>query len=278
MPIYLLSQALPESVHQTDALARQLANKLSDTDKRGVLVLDLYTPESKWLPFGAWIADELSFSLANLGQGIQTIDRANLNAALGTRHLVPQDEFDPKNAIALSRATGAKTVIVGSYAAAENGIGVTLVAFRVPADGTVESNSRMLGTVRGKINLTQDVTEHLKTPLDSLSPRDGVALAGLGGTTVPECITCTPPSLMSGRDVDLVRFLREKQGAGTLQLNFIVTAEGSTTNITVSNPIGYGIDDLYVRAARNFKFKPAVDADNKPIAVRTHLLFEINTK
>jgi hypothetical protein len=272
------SPTLPEKIHQTDASARELASKLSEEDKRGVLVLDLHTAEGRWLPFGAWLADQFSASLVSLGQGIQIIDRVKVKAALDALRLLPQDESDFKNDVALSKAVGANTLIVGSYGAAENGIGITLVVFRVSEVGIPESKSLILETWRGKIDLTDDLASHLAVPLDSVRPRDGIALAGVGGVTVPICIKCTPPPRMSVPDIDIVGLLREKHGAGTLQLKFVVTAEGHTSEITVSRPIGYGFDEQYVKAARDFVFKPAVDADNHPVSALWQMTFNINFK
>jgi len=263
---------------EADQLAGQLVSKLNEADKKGVLVVDLKGPEGRWLPFGEWLADQFSSSLANLGQQIEIVDRARLEEALSAQHLMPRDEFDLKNAIALSKAVGANTLILASYGAAENGLGVTLVAFRVAEYGIPHSSSFMITMIRGKLDLTQDLSAHLGAPLDSLRPSDGVAWAGLGGVTIPTCIKCVPPPRMSVPDIDLVGFLRDKRGVGTLQLRFIVTADGHTKEITVSKPLGYGFDEQYVKAAKDFEFKPAVDADNKLVPVHTHLDFTINTK
>jgi TonB family protein len=264
-------------MNETDALARQLTDKFGDADKKGVLVMDLATPEGQWLSFGSWLADQLSSSLANQGQSVDVVGRAKLGAALKTQDLSPTGEFNLKNAIALSKSIDANTLVLGSYGAIENGIGVTLVAFRVREYEIPKSTKLKIGMVSGKIALTQSVTGHLIVPLDSLRPKDGIYLAGVGGVSVPSCVRCTPPS-MHGSDVDVLGIVREKRNGGTLALRFVVTPEGRATEITVVQPMGYGVDEQYVKAAKDWEFTPSVDADNRPVPVHWNMQFYINFK
>jgi TonB family protein len=266
-----------EATHrETDQLAGQLAGALNEAERLGVLVIDWKPSQGTWRSFGRWLADQFSPSLA--GEQVTVLDRASIDPSLQKLGFSREDVFEMPNAIALAKAVGASTLVFGSYGAAEKGIGVTLTAFRVAEYDTPNSKSFMIAMVRGKIGLTQDLVAHMDAPFDSLRPKDGVALAGVGGVSVPSCVKCTPPGRMSVPDIDLVGFLRDKKGAGILKLRFIVTPEGRTTQIEVSRPLGYGFDEQYMKAARDFEFTPAVDADNKPIAVRTHMDFSINAK
>jgi len=61
-------------------------------------------------------------------------------------------------------------------------------------------------------------------------------------------------------------------------LQFVVTAEGHTRNITVVQPVGYGFDEQYMKMVENWEFKPAVDADNKPVSVNYPFHFDFNFK
>jgi TonB family protein len=260
-----------------DTLVRQLAGKLGEPDKKGVLVMDLNSPDGHASSFGSWFADELSSSLANQDPPVEVISRARLPGALEAQHLSPADESSLKNAIALSKAIGASTVVVGSYGAAENGIGVTLDAFRVSEFEVLHSPKFEIGTVFGKMPLTPDISSHLQVPLDSLRPKDGVYRAGVGGVSVPACAKCSAPS-MHVPDIDLQGLLREKPHGGTIVLRFVVTADGRATQITVAHPIGYGLDEQYVKAAKEWEFKPAVDPDDKPVSALWQMTFYINFK
>jgi hypothetical protein len=254
-----------------------LPTSSTNPKKKSVLVVDLSTPEYPWLPFGAWLADQFSATFAKTGHELVVVDRLQLKAAMDTQHLSPKDEFQFKTAIALAKSIGANTLVLGSFGAAENGVGVTLVAFRLSELGPAQSNSSMIGMVFGRIDLTPEIASHLAVSLDSLRPKDGIARAGIGGVSIPSCARCIPPS-MHVPDIDLQGFLREKRGAGTIVLQLIVTAEGRVAQVNVAQPIGYGIDEQYVKAAKEFEFKAAVDADNKPVAVHTSFTMTMNTK
>lgn len=169
-----------------------------------------------------------------------------------------------KNTIALAKAVGAATVIVGTYGGAENGVGVSLRAWRVAEFGVPQSHNFEITRIFGKIPLTPDVGSHLNVPLDSLRPKDGIYKAGVGGISVPACVNCRPPD-MHVPDIDLQGLLREKLGGWTIALQFVVTADGHATQISVTQSVGFGVDEQFVKAAKNWEFKPAVDPDNRPV-------------
>jgi TonB family protein len=268
----------PAKTNETDDLARQLMDNLSEDDKKGVLVLDLESSQGQSLLFGPWLSDRLSSALASQDPQVQVIDRTRLAAELGAQHISSIDEHILKNAISLSKAVGATTVVFGTYGAAENGIGMSLRAFRVSELDVPHSTKFEIGRVFGKIPFTQEVSAHLSVPLDSLRPKDGVYRAGVGGVSVPSCVKCNPPLNMHVPDIDLQGLLRDKRNGGSIMLRFVVAVDGHATFVTVAQPIGYGVDDKYLDAAKAWEFKPAVDADNKPVPALWELTFYFNFK
>jgi hypothetical protein len=216
------SQTPSNTASGMEAIAHQLADKLNDFDRKGVLVLDMSTPEYSWLPFGASLADQLSAALAKTGHELEMVDRSRLKAALDALHLSPKDEFDMKDAIALAKSLGANTLILGSFGAAENGIGVGVIPVRVSDNGVPQQRTFTTDLVRGKIALTPEIAALLEVPLDSLRPKDGIAKGGVGGVGVPLCLKCTPPS-MRAPDIDIQRLAREKRNGGVLALDFVVS-------------------------------------------------------
>ena len=79
-------------------------------------------------------------------------------------------------------------------------------------------------------------------------------------------------------DIDLKGMLRAHPNGGTVVLRFVVTPEGHTKDITVIQPIGYGYDEQYMKMAESWEFKPAVDADNKPVSVLFPFTITFNYK
>jgi TonB family protein len=268
----------PQSkTNETDDLARQLMEKFTDADRKGIVVMDLEPAVGESGSFGPWLADQLSASLAAQSKTAEVVERSRLGAALEAQHLSLRSQSDVMNAVAVGKSIGATTVAVGSYGAAENGFGVTLAAFRVSEYGIAQSTKFMIGMVFGKILLTQEVSTHLNAPLDSLRPKDGVYRSGYGGVSIPSCIKC-PISSMHVPDVDIQGMLRAHPNGATVSLQFVVTAEGHTRNITVVQPVGYGFDEQYVKMIESWEFKPAVDADNRPVPVNYPFHFDFKFK
>ena len=257
-------------------LAHQLAGKLSVADKRGVLVIDLETPDHRSLPFGQWLADQLSSSLANQGQPVEVVDRRGLYVAL-KEQLPPGQEVDLKNANTLGKQTGANTIIMGSYGAVDQDLGVTLAAYRVSESNAVPLPANWIGVVNGKISLTPEIRTHLNMSLDSLRPKDGIYNPGMGGVTFPICVKCPYPS-MYPPDVDVPGLVRDKQNVGDIVLQFVVNAKGSVTQVAVPHPFGYGVDERCAKAALDWEFTPAVDANDEPVPVLMFMRVHFNFK
>jgi TonB family protein len=68
-------------------------------------------------------------------------------------------------------------------------------------------------------------------------------------------------------DIDLQGMLRAYPQGATVWWQFVVTTEGHTQDIKVVQPVGYGFDEQYVKAAQGWELKPAVDADGKRVPV-----------
>ena len=132
-------------------------------------------------------------SLASQKQAVELVDRARLEPALQSQHLSPRDEWDVKSAVALAKSIGANTVVVSSYGYAENGIGVTLAAFRVSEFGAGPQAKFVVAMIFSKIPLSQELSTHLGVSLESLKPKDGVYRSGHGGVSIPACIKCPMP-------------------------------------------------------------------------------------
>ena len=272
------SASSPQSnSHEMDDLGHRIIEKFTEADQKGIVIMDLQPAFGDAGSFGSWLADEVSDSLARQGQTVKVVDRGRLVAALDSEHLGPSDEWQVPKAVQLGRAVGAATVIVGSYGAVEKGIGVSLAAFRVSEYGMPPTAKFTICDVFGRIGLTREIIAHLSTPLDSLRPRDGVYRSGYGGVSVPTCLKCPVPS-MQVPDIDLQGILRAHPQGGAVWLRLVVTADGHTRNINVAQPIGYGLDEQYVKAAADWEFKPAIDPDGKPVPATYlyHISFNFN--
>ena len=273
----LAANSLSNKMSETDAVAQQLLDKFADGDKKGVLVMDSQPSFGERNSFGPWLADRLASSLMSQGQTLTLIERSRIGIGLESLHLAPKDDWEIKNAVALGKLLGANTVVLSSYGFAEDGIGVTLAAFRVSEFEARPPTRFVVGMVFSKMPLTQELNARLGEPLDALKPKDGVYKSGFGGVSIPACIKCTPPAPRVP-DIDLMGLLRAYPRGAAISLQFIVTPDGHTRNITVVTPIGFGFDEQLTKAAADWELKPAIGPDGKAVSVLFPFQFMFNFK
>jgi len=97
-------------------------------------------------------------------------------------------------------------------------------------------------------------------PLDSLRPIDGVFKAGYAGMTVAECVYCPAPQFSPAA------VWRVKHG--TVVAMIVVSSEGHVEDVKIVQSPDAALNADAITAIQNYKFRPAIDPDGKPTAVR----------
>ena len=89
----------------------------------------------------------------------------------------------------------------------------------------------------------------------------GVARAGVNGVGIPSCIYCPNPQYTDKA--------RAAKLSGSVVVQAIVTADGRAENLSVAkgHELGLGLDESAIRAVAEWRFKPALGPDGKPVAV-----------
>jgi TonB family protein len=240
-------------------LARSLGAQLRGANLKSVVVFDLRGPEDQWLPFGSWLADQISMALANTGQQLQVIDRVRLAAEMKTRNLSGGDTLRTPMRAQISEAVEADGFITGSFGPFKDQVGITLVAWRT-SDAKQSKGFPYAFMLNGKVPLGPEETSHLTVPLESLRPIDGIFRGGYAGTTVPQCEYCPAPQFSTAA-------IWRNKGRSVV-LNILVSPEGYATQVKVAQSPDPELDSEAIKAVEGYKFKAAVDPDGEPIAVR----------
>ena len=109
-------------------------------------------------------------------------------------------------------------------------------------------------------------------PLKAQAPKfvDGAYVPLIGGIGAPKCMECPNPSYSEEA--------RTEKVSGSVVLHLIVTEEGHATNIQVKRSLGHGLDEKAVEAAENWRFKPVVGPEGKPVPVWTDIEFIFRIK
>lgn len=75
----------------------------------------------------------------------------------------------------------------------------------------------------------------------------------------------TKPKFVSGRDPEYTDSAREAHIEGTVILTLTVNEKGKVTAVKVQNGLDKGLDQKAVKAAKRWKFEPAM-VNGKPVA------------
>jgi TonB family protein len=233
--------------------------------KPKIVVLDLSAPDNQWLPFGAWLADNISAALSSNSAAFEVIDRAKLAASLKSRHIAPKDEFFPTNAVDLAKSLGADLIVDGTFTALDNDLGVRINSRRASV------NERPLVFVKSRITISSEVASHLGEPLDALRPKPDPSAndayrPGRNGVSRPVCTYCPP--------AEFSEYARKKKITGTVTLSVLISPEGHATDIQVTTPLEPSLDQQAIKTVEAWRFEPAKDSNG--VAVPVHIAIEVS--
>ena len=89
----------------------------------------------------------------------------------------------------------------------------------------------------------------------------GAFRAGTGGVGYPSCLYCPEPQYSEDA--------RKAKWQGTVVLQVVINPDGHATNIQVVKGPGLGLEDKAIEAVKNWRFKPALGPNGKPVATLT---------
>jgi TonB family protein len=109
----------------------------------------------------------------------------------------------------------------------------------------------------------QNASDSFEIPSSQSLSMPGVARAGVNGVGIPTCVYCPIPGYTDkARDAKL---------NGSVVLQAVVTVDGRAENISVvkvkGHELGLGLEENAIRAVAQWRFKPALGPDGKPVAV-----------
>ena len=90
--------------------------------------------------------------------------------------------------------------------------------------------------------------------------------AGVNGVGQPACLYCPDPQYSEEA--------RKSKFQGSVLLQIIVTADGRASDIQVIKGPGLGLEEKAVEAVKQWRFKPALGPNGKPVP--TQIPVEVN--
>lgn len=252
-----------------DALASQVVHKLPKHTGK-ILVLDFTATTGTHGQLGEWLGDQFALALVRKDPKLQFLNRAELMPKIRTAdfsYVGSKGNFNPKpQAGALCKQTGADTTVIGTYGAAENGVGLSVGLGCLSSKDAFKFD---LNSPRIKLALTPGISTLLGNSLAALRPPDGIYAPGEGGVTIPECLQCPPP-----RNPLKPSSLTT---SGVVYFTAVVSARGEISDLKLVQSAGSELDSAAVSTVRSWRFSPAVDIDGKPVVVRTLIEVSFNS-
>jgi Gram-negative bacterial TonB protein C-terminal len=241
-----------------DFVAGKLAAEIAARNMTGIVVVGLSGPDRRITKLGIRLRALLSDSLAKQSAGVKVPDEEAIRDVLHKNRIA--DDMLYSNSVG---GWIAKRMNADGYATARihmtPGIPPKLVAelFVCTTGVCVDS-----ATIDAPLTLTpeefadagKDFEPTLNVP---------VAQAGVDGVTRPKCVSCPMPVIPPE--------LRTENFQGASRLLVTVLSDGTPYDIFVVNPAGHGLDTLAIDAVLGWKFSPAHDTKDSPVAAQMEL-------
>jgi len=241
--------------------AAQLSGPITQSKQRKVAVFDFSGPGDRMTQLGRQLADELSDALAK--SSLKVKDRSRVEEESAQVFYVPQIVADPESLLAFAQDLRVQAFVSGKISRGQgNVLNVALTAFRV------DDRKSIVGAT-GFFPLDEEMAKLLATDLSDNSEKDFSKYpdAKTPGYSPPRCIYC--PRL------DYPPEAAVKRVQGTVKLAVIIGEDGRIRNVRVLNGLPAGLTAEAIKAAREWKLKPAKGPDGKPIAVRDTIEFQV---
>jgi TonB family protein len=247
-------------------LTAKLVGPISKSKMRSIVVVGFSGPGKRVSDLGTMFRDEVSDSLAKEVPGVKVFSRAEIGAMLKQNRVSEAMVFNAS---------------LGEWIATHiHADGYVSAHFEIPPSGAspakieifkcgVQSCSEMGVPILTEITLT--TKEFLAGGQDFklILPNTAVDVAQDGGT-IPRCISCPDPQYPQEAHRQDIR--------GTVEMIITVEKDGTTNDLFIVGPQGYGLDGAAIDAVLKWKFDPAVDALGNVVAAHFNVNVSFKTK
>jgi TonB family protein len=251
----------PVTAASLDALIARVGQQIIQKHLKSVVVIGVAGPiPDEPTQFGFETGDKFSAALAKQSEEFRVKDRKELRALVKKNGV--SDAMVGSDALANWIATKAGVdgyAVIEFTRVASGGAEILVSLYR-----TDKEDGYFLSSANTAMDLTlEQYTEGLR-PIDSnwnkeTHPKE--EYQQLPPERVPQCAYCPKP--------EYTQAARKEHHQDTVKMEVTVFPDGKASDIAVLKSASYGLTANSVEAIlRTWKFKPALDEDGKPMAVR----------
>jgi TonB family protein len=254
VPVVVVAPPMPTG-SAMDFIAGKLAAEIAARSMTGIVVVGLSGPDRRITELGIRLRGLLSDSLAKQSAGVKVPAEDAIRDVLHTNRVA--DDMVYSNSLG---GWIAKRMHTDGYATAR--INITPgVPPKLVAELFVCTTGVCVDSVTIDATLTLTPEEFADAGKD-FEPTLNVPVAspGVDGVTRPKCVECPMPAIPPE--------LRTENFQGSSHLLVTVLSDGTPYDIFVVKPAGHGLDTLAIDAVLGWKFSPAHDAKDSPVAAQ----------
>lgn len=242
----------------------KLVGPISKSKMKTIVVVGFSGPGKRVTDLGTMLRDEVSDSLAKELPGVKVISRAEVGAMLKQNRVSETMVFNASLGEWIATRMHADGYVSAHFEIPVSGPSPTKIEiFKCGA----ESCSHLGIPIVTEITL--NTKEFLAGGRDFKTTLPKTAVdAGQNGVSNPRCISCAEP-----------RYPDEAHNQdihGKVEMIVTVEKDGTTSDLFIVGPQGYGLDGAAIDAVLGWKFAPAQDATGNPVAA--HFSVEVSFK
>lgn len=250
------------SAHAQDsdlnALASQVAQSLKAAKLKNVAVFDFTGPGENVTALGPKLADDFSQALSRSNRHLHVENRAAVAREMKESDYTPVDELYSDSILALAAYIDLDAAVLGTISTIGDQIKVSVRVAKI-----AHGHSTVVDTKDATLPLPADDAKQLQTYLARVQTAEvfkNFPDTGKGGISYPSCVYCPQAQYT---DAAVKHHLQ-----GTVELVGVIDTNGRASEVKAVKHLPGGLSDSAVDSLKQWRFKPALDANGNPVAVR----------
>jgi len=238
-----------------NSAASQIADALSHSKRKTVVVFDFTGPGNKATALGQTIADDFSAALAKSAHHFRVLPRSQVSDVLADYRITIATDNDAQLMPWLAQNLNAQAFVTGQLSLDGDALVVALSSDTADDDTVIKSLQITLpltGDMKALLSKDLLANQELNLPAYPTSDHDGY------GT--PACIYCPRADYTHEAAVHKIQ--------GVVELEAVIGEDATIHHIKVVKPLPYGLTTCAIEALATWCLKPALGPDGKPVAVR----------
>lgn len=245
-PVYAQDKEDKEKEKDIDHLAGQLAESLSTTNVKTILVLDFYAPDQSLKAAAKFVTARTELALGNQKQEFNIIEQRHLSSTQAAK-LPPPGAPLSNDALEVFKQL-ADAVVTGN--ALQNTPDTVTVAVEISRLVTGERLAAF------EMPIPRSMLPDTPAAVTLDSPESSQIVTGEDNVNFPRCLDCKTPQVTG----------ETRAHQGTVNLEVTVSEEGRAQQIGIIKMLGYGLDEIAIEAVRKWSFEPTIKA-GRPVPV-----------